>query len=236
MKKIIWLIITGLFIAQLLVPVRGQSMNSRWEKEGYKVESFGHKDLAAWDAHGMGAIEANHGQSVMHESPGSLGYMLVSPKSYGKNTIVSFDVLTLNAATVLVVEMAAHNSSNFELSLDAAYDGNVKYLFENVQMYMFAFHNAAHNKTGPFVRKYPEPGAEPLAAASENVMKVGQYHHVEIGNEEGELWFKIDGKRIWKVKDPSFYEGGKVILRIRGTAHETASCIIKNLNIYYRDG
>jgi hypothetical protein len=235
MKRIIWLIITGLFIAQLLVPVRGQSMNSRWEKEGYKVESFGHKDLAAWDAHGMGAIEANHGQSVMHESPGSLGYMLVSPESYGKNAIVSFDVLTLNPATVLIVEMAAHTGPDFDLKLEADYDGNVNYLKKNVHMYMFAFHNAAHNKTGPFVRKYPEPGSEPLVAATKNVMQLGKYHHVELGVEQGALWFIIDGKRIWKVDDPAPYKGGKVILRIRGTAHETASCIIKNLNIFQKD-
>jgi hypothetical protein len=235
MKKIIWLFVTGLLISHLLVPLKGQTMNAPWVKKGYNVESFGHKDLAEWNAYGIGANEANHGQTVMHESAGSLGYMLVSPKSYGKNTIVSFDVLTLNAATVLVVEMAAHNSPNFDLNLEAGYDGNVKYLFENVQMYMFAFHNAAHNKKGPFVRKYPEPGTEPLAAASKNMMQVGKYHHVEMGIEEGELWFKIDGKRVWKTRDQEYHKGGKVILRIRGTAHETASCIIKNLNIYHKD-
>lgn len=205
------------------------------EKRGYQVHEFAYKDLAGWASYGMGAIEANHGQIVMHETPGSLGYMLVSPGSYGDNTIVAYDVMTLNPATVLVVELAAHNTADYDLKLEPDYDGNVQYLFNNVRMYMFAFHNAAHNKPGPFVRKYPEPGTEPLAAAVRNFMQVGKYHHVEMGIRQGDLWFEVDGKKAFRVKDGDYYQGGKVILRIRGTAHETASCLIKNLKIYTRD-
>jgi len=216
------LFITGSLLAQ---------STRDWSKKGYTSEAFEYKDLAAWVSYGRGAIEANHGQTVMYETKGSLGYMLVSPKSYGESTIVSFDVMTLNAATVLVVELAAHNDDNLNLTFDSDYDGKVQYLFDHIKMYMFAFHNAAHNKKGPFVRKYPEPGTEPLAAASKHVMDVGKYHHVEIGMDKETLWFKANGKRVWKVKDPNYYKGGKFIFRIRGTAHETASCIIKDLVI-----
>ena len=38
---------------------------------------------------------------------------------------------------------------------------------------MLAFHNVAHNKNGPFVRKYPLPGKEPLITAKKNVFEVG---------------------------------------------------------------
>jgi hypothetical protein len=122
--------------------------------------------------------------------------MLLSPETYGENVIVSYDIMTLNPATVLVIEMAARNSDNFDFKLDADYDGNVKYLFKNINMYIFAVYNAAHNKNGPFVRKYPEPGNKPLIEAKKNAFEVGKYHHVEIGMDEGKIWFLVDGKNI----------------------------------------
>ena len=159
------------FTCLFQVSTKAQSAKPNVDKKGYTVEEFTHKDLKEWEAIGLGAIENNHKQTLMHETKGSLGYMLVSPDVYGKNVIVSYDVMTLNPATVLIVEMAAHNSENFDLKLDADYDGNVKYLFENIDMYMFAFHNAAHNKNGPFVRKYPEPGNKPLIEAKRMFLK-----------------------------------------------------------------
>jgi hypothetical protein len=78
--------------------------------------------------------------------------------------------MILNPATVSVIEMVARNSDNFDFKFAAAYDGNVKYLFKNINMYIFAFHNASHNKTGSFVIKYPEPGNEALIEAKKNVV------------------------------------------------------------------
>jgi hypothetical protein len=46
--------------------------------KNYKVEEFTHKDLKKWEVLALGTIEGNHGQTVMHETKGSLGYMLVS--------------------------------------------------------------------------------------------------------------------------------------------------------------
>lgn len=198
-------------------------------------DSFTHNDLEKWSAYGLGKIEANHKQTVMWEEDGAVGYMLVSPKSYSGDVMISYDIMAMNAASVLIVELNAHDSSDFDLDIPSDYDGNVKYLFENVNMYMFAFHNAAHNKQGPFVRKWPKPGATPLKAAKQNVLEVGKYHHIELGIKNGFLYFKADGKRVFKVKDESPYEGGRVILRIRGTAQEMASCIIKNLEITASD-
>ena len=230
-----WLIHICIITFFLPANARAQSSGKVSMHQNEIVQEFSHKDLSGWASYGLGAIEANHGQTLMHETEGSVGYMLVSPESYGKNTRVSFDVMTLNPATVLVVEMNAHTGDDYTLNLAPDYDGNVQYLFSNVRMYMFAFHNAAHNKPGPFVRKYPEPGTEPLARAEKQYMQVGRYHQVEMGLEEGKIWFRVDGKKVLHVKDGAFYEGGKVILRIRGTGHETASCLLRNLKIYSRD-
>lgn len=57
--------------------------------------------------------------------------------------------------------------------------------------------------------------------------EVGKYHHVEIGMEERKIRFKVDGKKVFKVKDEAYYKGVKVILRVRGMGHELESCIIK---------
>ncbi|MCF8391696.1 MAG: hypothetical protein K9H12_13440 [Bacteroidales bacterium] len=225
----------SLFSIILGLPVNAQTVKSDTGKRDYTMEAFEFKDLKEWDSFGNGDIENNHGQTVMYENPGSLGYMLVSPKSYGENTKVSFDVMPLNASTVFIVEMAAHNSADYELNLGADYDGNVKYLFDNVQMYMFAFHNAAHNKSGPFVRKYPDPGAEPLAAYQKQIIKSGRYSKIELGMKEGELWLAIDEKKVLRVNDPEYYQAGKIILRLRGTGPETAVCLIKNLKVYSKN-
>ena len=101
-------------------------------------------------------------------------------------------------------------------------------------MYMFAFHNAAHNKPGPFIRKYPEPGTEPLVISEKSYMQSGIYYNVELGKVDNKLFLKIDGQLVLETIDPDYLEGGKLVIRIRGTAHELASCLIRNVKIYSR--
>lgn len=112
---------------------------------------------------------------------------------------------------------------------------DVDYLFKNVNMYMFAFHNAAHNKPGPFIRKYPEPGTKPIIESDKSYMRPGIYYKIEIGKTGKKIFFKIDDKTVLETSDPDPLQGGKIVLRIRGTAHETASCLIRNVKIYSRE-
>ncbi len=202
----------------------------------FMVEEFSHKDLLKWESSGIGIIaNGSHKQLIISETDSSKGIMIISPEIYGKSVILSYDVMTLRPATVLIVELLARNKENFNLELPENYDGNVKYLFKNVNMYMFTFHNAAHNKPGPFIRKYPEPGMEPLVKSETAVMQSGVYYNVELGKIEDKLFFKVNGNTILETTDPNPYDGGKIILRIRGTAHEKASCLIRNVRIYSKD-
>ncbi len=203
--------------------------------EGYQLETFTHKDLLSWESHGIGGAVNSQKQVLLYETPGSEGYMIVSPKSYGDDVVVSYEVMALNASTVLVAQLGVHNTGDYEFNPETGYDGNVHYLMDSVNSYMFVFHNASFNKFGPFVRKYPEPGKEPLRAATENVLETGKYSHVEIGVVGGRIHFKVDGKTIWQVTDPDPYKGGKIAFRVRGKISQTGSCVIRNVKIYSRD-
>jgi len=207
-----------------------------YREENLNLEEFSHKDLMKWESWGTGIVgSGSHGQLIMSETDSSKGIMIESPAIYRKNVVLSYDVMILRPATVLIVELLAHNTTDHDLELPDDYDGNVQYLFKNVAMYMFAFHNAAHNKPGPFIRKYPEPGTEPLAEDDEQHMQSGIYYNVELGKTDNKLFLKIDGKTVIETTDPDPIEAGKILIRIRGTAHETASCLIRNVKIYSKE-
>jgi hypothetical protein len=195
------------------------------------VERFTPEELKQWAVYGQGQLSTNHDQLLMSETNGSVGYMLVSPKSYQGDVTFSYDVMALRAATVLVVEMFVSDGDGGSLDFPDAYNGNVKYLFKNFDMYMVAFHNAAHNKPGPFIRKFPKPASTPIVATDKHYLEVGKYSHVEVGRTGEHLWMTIDGKRILDVKDNKPHKEGRMIIRIRGTGHEVASSLIKNVEI-----
>ena len=217
------------------------SQTNNREKEtyldaGYKVEEFTVKDLLKWEVWGTGIVaNGGHSQLIMSEKDSSKGVMIVSPKSYKNNVVLSYDVMALRPATVLIVELLANNNKDYELKLPQDYDGNVEYLFKNVQMYMFAFQNAAHNKPGPFIRKYPMPGTKPLVEVDQQYMQSGIYYNIEVGKNGEKLFLKVDGKPVLETIDTAPIQGGKILLRIRGTAHEVASCLIRNVKIYSRE-
>jgi hypothetical protein len=220
----------------LIIPAHQNSGNDSYLNGNFKIEEFSFKDLLKWESWGKGIVaNGSHKQLIMSETDSSKGVMIVSPDIYGKNVILSYDVMILRPATVLIVELLAHNNENFDLDLLDDYDGNVQFLFENVKMYMFAFHNAAHNKPGPFIRKYPEPGPDPLVTSIKPYLRSGIYYHIELGKIEDRLFFKVDGKTVLEKIDSESYDGGKIILRIRGTGHEKASCLIRNVKIYSKD-
>ena len=205
-------------------------------KDGFTVEAFSHKDLLKWESWGKGIVaNGSHGQLILSESDSSKGIMILSPKIYGKDVILSYDLMSLRPATVCIVELLAHNTDDYNLKLPEDYDGNVEYLFKNINMYMFTFLNAAHNKPGPFIRKYPEPGTEPLVQTDKQFMQSGIYYHVELGKIGSKLFLKIDDQMILETTDANSFNAGKIILRIRGTAHEVASCLIRNVKIYSRE-
>lgn len=65
-------------------------------------------------------------------------------------------------------------------------------------------------------------------------MLPGVYYHIDVGREGDRIWLAIDGEKIIEAVDPDPLEDGHFSFRIRGTAGETASCLIRNVKIYSR--
>jgi hypothetical protein len=200
-----------------------------------EVKKFTPRELMRWDHYGKGKAVINHGQLLISEDTESLGYMLVSPKAYQGDVIFSYEVMPLRAATILIVEFLASNHDVNTLSFPDEYEGDVKYMFKNLDMYMVCFHNAAHNKHGPFIRKFPKPGAVPLVASTKHYFELGKYTSVEIGKTGNTIWMAVNGERLLETEDKKVLQEGKMIIRIRGTSHETASCLIRNVQIQEMD-
>ena len=73
--------------------------------------------------------------------------------------------------------------------------------------------------------------AKKLDVAEKNVMVVGKHYAIEVGKKEGNIWLKIDGEMILEAHDSEPYQKGHLALRLRGTAWNSASCLIRNLEI-----
>ncbi|MDC1106879.1 hypothetical protein OAT16_09255 [Prolixibacteraceae bacterium] len=200
-----------------------------------KVSSY---DLEKWDFYGIGRGKRDvHKQFCIAEAPEkSKGVVLVSPKSYGKDVVLQYDIVPLTSMTVAVAMLSVsnHGNTNGDLVIPKSYDGNIGLWTKDVDGYFFAFHNLSHNYA-PFLRKVPKVANQFLAMAKKNVMQPGVCYRVEVGKVGNEIWMKVDGKLIFKTKDENTYGKGHIVLRTRGTLWFPASILIKNIDIYSRN-
>ncbi|WP_248722420.1 hypothetical protein [Seonamhaeicola sp. ML3] len=192
-------------------------------------------DLNAWTFWGQGSKQVmKNNMFFMKEDPlKSSGVMIVSPKSYSNKVTIKYDVMTLTPASVLVAMMSVSDMGDSNnISLPHDYDGAMGLWIHDKESYFYAFRNAPHNKT-PFIRKYPAiKGESPdLVSLDKNIMHPGIFYSIEIGQDENQIWLKVDGETILKTTDKNALTGGHVAFRIRGTAGEYAACLIRNLEI-----
>ena len=212
----------------------GQATPVSHVDESYSVEKIKAADMLNWEFHGTGMVATQGSQLILSESEGSNGVILVSPSSYGKNVLISYDVMTLTPATVLVVMLSSSNNESLGLDIDSDYDGSLKTLQDLVSFYMIAFHNAPHNRF-PFINKYPKEGGNLLQEAEKTFMHPGIYYHIEVGRAGDRIVLSVDGQKVLDTVDPESLPGGKFVFRLRGTGHHSASCLMRNLEIYSKD-
>lgn len=188
--------------------------------------------LIKWDFYGTGIAKIDHKQIYMSEAENSVGVMLVSPESYSGDVVMRYEIMPLTAATVCVAMLNVHDSEDYSYSVPKQYNGYVQHWTQDMNGYFYAFHNASHNWT-PFLQKAEvvKDMAEKLDVAKENVMQVGKYYSIEVGKKESKIWLKVDGKMILEANDATPFRGGHLALRIRGTAWDKASCLIRKLSV-----
>jgi hypothetical protein len=144
-----------------------------------------------------------------------------------------YKLMPLSAATVCVAMLNAHNSNDYNLEIPEYYNGYVQFWTKESSGYFFAFHNMAHNQP-PFVRRcdIKNQRNDKLQLGTENVMTESRYYNVEVGKKGKRVWFKVDGNIVLDVIDEgSAFEKGHLAFRVRGTANELASCLLKDLEI-----
>lgn len=189
--------------------------------------------LLRWKRLGTGTAEVEGDGIRLAEGENSKGVMLTSPKAYGDNVALMYDVKPENSDTVLVAVLSASDPGEAtRVTIPEGYDGAMTWLVESVENYFFAFCNRAHEAT-PFVRRYPQTdgGKDVLASYESNLMEPGRWYRIEVGRESGRLWLTIDDNTILDVTDEAPLGGGHLALRIRGTATGRASCLIRDLAV-----
>jgi hypothetical protein len=195
---------------------------------------FEYYKLGEWVFYGEGfaTTDTEQGVTILAEVPGSKGVMLVSPNPYPENLVLRYKVRPLTPESVLVVMLSASDKGPGEgISFPTDYDGSMKYLTTDVESFFIAFHNAAHNTT-PFIRdfSFELAGGHTLAIAKSNIMTT-EWHDVEVARRDGMVWLKIDGETIVETKDDAQFDGGHVILRLRGTSDRIGVALIKDVEI-----
>ena len=185
-----------------------------------------------WDFYGKGLRKIERNMFYMKEDYGSAGVMIVSPDAYGENFTLSYEVMPMTAASVLVVLMSASDDGEGKsLTLPQGYDGNAGPWVREISNYFFAYNNASHNVT-PFINKFPSTGR--LVEYPENVLEVGKFARVEIQRSGGSLTISVNGDVILDTEDPEPLGAGHLAFRIRGLSEEPAACLIRNVAIESR--
>jgi hypothetical protein len=198
-----------------------------------QVQKIPASELINWKFYGIGTSKIDHQQVYLKENTNSVGVTLLSPKKYSGDVVMRYKLMPLTAATVCVAMLNVHNNKDYNLEISQYYNGYVQFWTKESSGYFFAFHNMAHNQP-PFVRRCDiETGTnDKLDLGSKNAMINNQYYDIEVGKKGKRIWFKVDGKIILDaIDDGKSFEKGYLALRIRGTANELASCLIKELEI-----
>lgn len=223
-----------LFLAALIASTNAYAQKAEeWPAyidDDYTVQEISADELMNWDMMGKGQLSVVNKQIYMAEDEGSAGVLLISPTKYGKELVVSYDIMALRPGTVLVALLSLSNAGDGGLQFEEDYDGDLGYIINATNAYMVAFLNASHNRY-PFINRFPAQN-NPLVEDDESHMQPGVYYHIDVGKVNDRTWLAINGKKIIEAIDPEPLREGHFSFRIRGTAAETASCLIRNVKVY----
>lgn len=165
--------------------------------DNYTVQEISADELMNWDMMGKGQLSAVNKQVYLAESQGSAGVLLTCPAKYGKELVVSYDVMALRPGTVLVALMSLSNTGDGGLKFEDGYDANLRYISNSTNAYMIAFLNAPHNRY-PFINRFPAKN-NPLVEDDKSHMQPGVYYHINVGREKDIFH---SGSMVQQTKQP----------------------------------
>jgi len=185
-----------------------------------------------WAFYGQGEAKQFRQMLYLGEAGDSKGAMVVSPEALPRDYRVRFDVLPLSAATVVVLYGSIlPDGKQGSDPVPAGYDGDLVALFDVTEGLFAAFHNAAHSRT-PFVARVgPKKSFEMLGEFGEPVMWTGRWSRVEFVKEGRDVRLAIDGEPVVEARTDTELSPGLFSFRVRGTAGEPASCLIRDVRI-----
>ncbi len=213
----------------------GQPKFEALEKASKEYIAEADGNLTEWRLLGAGKLVFNEDENafMLSETQGSVGVTLVSPEIYSGDVSVTFMAKPVTNASVNVVMINASDMrTGMDFSVPADHDGSFGFWTEGtVQSYVFAFHNAAHNRL-PFIVKCP--GMDPIAEGKKHHMEPGRWQKVEISRKGTVLSLKVNGITVVEGKDRNpgkELPGGRICFRLRGTPDSLASCLFKSVAI-----
>ncbi len=226
--KIIYYIIQIGFIIVLVSFLGSNAGIARDEDEKKLTDSINYE----WTLYGSGEKKFANNIIFLREGRKSDGLVLVSPETFSKRVVFSFEIMPLNCLTVINVMLSASNSADDEaLKIPYNYSGDLKFWLFGVKGYLFEFGNSSENQF-PQLRKLPGNGM--LAKTVENLIIPGTFNKIEVGRNLSRFWLSINGKEVFKVIDRDKLDQGSIALRIHGSFAEPGSCLLRNFEISKR--
>ncbi len=189
-------------------------------------------DLATWRVAGVGTIQKVPEEKAFRVTEGkdSKGVTIVSPRAYGRNTVMKFRIKPERREGVVVAVLSATDKKTGNLALEQNRDGAMAFWTSGtVQDYLIAFHTAYH-QPNIFIQK--NPGSKMLAQTPD-VAGQEKWYNMEIGRDGSRIWVKVDGKIALEATDPDNggIPGGYCGLRLRGPGDGSYSCLIRDMKI-----
>ena len=168
----------------------------------------------------------------MTEGPGSKGVVLMSPSTYGRRVVVSFQVKPLVHEAICVVFLSASPVAGEEIDPGNDYDGNFNYWRgreASVRSYTAAFHTGYHQPNAFLIIN---PGPLELDKQTDTATEQ-QWYDVEYGRDEAKVWLKVNGELLLQGKDPDGdgLPPGRIGFRVRGPGDGSSAVLYRNVSI-----
>ncbi len=204
-------------------------------------EQINPEELLEWKTLGKGKTSIKDREFIMEEIDSSDGLFLISPKNYQGDIILKYKIKALSEASVLIVLFSASNTSEtLELTIpeDNISNEDIWQWRREMSHYNLTFNNKSHGYTPFFYKNISALERDFHLRKPDNIMVSNQWSTVEIGRNEGKVWFSLNDNIVFERTDFSPLKGGHIIFRISGGTRDgkniLAKASIKDLKIHHQ--